>query len=443
MKIDVLKTKLKDVCKIEKGKIGITKAIEGKYPLIVTAEERSSHNEWHFDEPATIVPLVSSTGHGHASIKRLHYAEGEYAVGNILAALIPKDHKHLNAKYLYVYLTINKEELLVSQMTGAANVSLTLTRLAEVEIEIPDNETQLRVIKKYEDAERYKSSMNSQIEARSEKLEKLRQQILQDAITGKLSEKWRKENPTVESGEVLLEKIKAEKEKLVKEGASTGSARAKKQKPLPPISESEKPFELPEGWVWCRLGDIADITSSKRIFAKDYTSKGVPFYRSKEIGNLASGNPDDSEYYISLDRYEEIKNKYAVPKKGDLLVTSVGSIGNSWIVDDRSFYFKDGNITHLSSYKDVNIKYIQKFIASKLFYIQIAQNLLGTVYNALTIIKFKKLIFPLPPVAEQHHIISRTESLFSKLDRIKELNIENKTNTDLLNQVVLEEMFEE
>lgn len=140
------KTKLKDLCKIEKGKIGITKAIEGEYPLVVTAEERGSHNEWHFNEPATIVPLVSSTGHGHASIKRLHYADGKYAVGNILATLIPMDHGYLNAKYLYVYLTINKEELLVSQMTGAANVSLTLTRLAEVEIEVPDYETQLKVI---------------------------------------------------------------------------------------------------------------------------------------------------------------------------------------------------------------------------------------------------------------------------------------------------------
>ena len=286
-------------------------------------------------------------------------------------------------------------------------------------------------------AQRYKNSMNSQIDTRFELLEKLRQQILQDAITGKLSEKWRKENPNIESAEVLLEKIKAEKERLVREG------KIKKQKTLPPITEEKKPFELPEGWVWCRLGDIADITSSKRIFAKDYISKGVPFYRSKEIGHLASGKPDNPEYYISLERYEEIKNKYAIPRKGDLLVTSVGSIGNSWIVDDRKFYFKDGNITHLSNYLDVNIKYIQKFITSKLFYTQIAQNLLGTVYNALTIIKFKRLLFPLPPHAEQQYIVERIESLFAKLDRIKELNTEDQTNIDLLNQVVLKEMFEE
>ena len=73
------KVKLGDLCSIEKGETGIQKAIPGEYPLVVTAEERKSHNEFQFDDEAVIIPLVSGTGHGHASIKRLHFQTGKFA----------------------------------------------------------------------------------------------------------------------------------------------------------------------------------------------------------------------------------------------------------------------------------------------------------------------------------------------------------------------------
>ena len=105
--------KLKEICIIEKGRIGILAAIPGKYPLVTTGEERRSHNEYHFEGNAVCIPLVSGTGHGHASIKRLHYQEGKFALGNILCAVIPNDEKQLNAKYLHLYLQQFKETLLV------------------------------------------------------------------------------------------------------------------------------------------------------------------------------------------------------------------------------------------------------------------------------------------------------------------------------------------
>ena len=84
---------LGEVCTIIKGSTGIKKAIAGDYPLVVTAEERLSSNEYQFDTKAVCIPLVSSTGHGHASLKRIHYQEGKFALGNILAAVIPNDEK--------------------------------------------------------------------------------------------------------------------------------------------------------------------------------------------------------------------------------------------------------------------------------------------------------------------------------------------------------------
>lgn len=434
MNSSLVKTKLKDVCKIEKGKIGITKAIEGKYPLVVTAEERSSHNEWHFDEPATIVPLVSSTGHGHASIKRLHYAEGKYAVGNILATLIPKDHKYLNAKYLYVYLTINKEELLVSQMTGAANVSLTLTRLAEVEIEVPDYEAQLKAIKKYEEAQRYKNSMNSQIETRSKLLERFRQQILQDAITGMLSEKWRKENPNIESAEVLLEKIKTEKEKLVKEG------KIRKQKPLPPIAEDEIPFELPEGWAWCRLGEVVYLTrgSSPRPITHFITDA------SDGVNWIKIGDTQKVDKYL-YDTEQKITPEGAKKSQrveiGDLILSNSMSFGKAFILKTTGYIHDGWFLIKLLGLTSTD--YFYYLLLSKLIQEQFQVTATGGVVQNIRSEIVYKTIIPLPPRAEQEYIASKIEHYLDKLDLVKELNIKNHETVQLLDRVLLTSMFSE
>lgn len=102
------KVKLGEICSITKGQTGITKAIPGKYPLVALSEERKSHNEYQFDAEAVIIPLVSSTGHGHASLKRIHFQSGKFALGTILCALIPKQSSEVCAEYLYHYLEQKK-----------------------------------------------------------------------------------------------------------------------------------------------------------------------------------------------------------------------------------------------------------------------------------------------------------------------------------------------
>src|SRR4051794_19186284 len=110
-----------ELCDVVKGKVPIMKAVEGEYPLVTTAEGRKTHNEWQFNCKAVCVPLVSSTGHGHASINRIHYQQGEFSLGNILAAIIPRDETVLDAEYLYIYLSLMKDEILVPLMKGTAN----------------------------------------------------------------------------------------------------------------------------------------------------------------------------------------------------------------------------------------------------------------------------------------------------------------------------------
>jgi type I restriction enzyme, S subunit len=89
-----MKYRLGDICTITKGETGIMKAIPGPYTMIALGETDKTHNEFQFNTKAAIIPLVSSTGHGHASMKRVKYCEGKFALGNILCAVIPHFRRH-------------------------------------------------------------------------------------------------------------------------------------------------------------------------------------------------------------------------------------------------------------------------------------------------------------------------------------------------------------
>ena len=236
---------------------------------------------------------------------------------------------------------------------------------------------------------------------RPEAIDALEQTLLQLAVRGLLVP----QDPTDEPASALLQKIRAEKDRLIATG------QIKRDKPLPPITDEEKPFELPVGWEWVRLGTAIEVTSSKRIHVTDYVSDGIPFFRSKEIGELQRGQRISTEICISHEHFNKLKNLPGFPRTGDLMLTSVGSIGNTWICDGRDFYYKDGNITKLSGLGQINMRYLQDFIASDLFKVQVTDTVSGTAYNALTIIKLNDISFPLPPLPEQSRIVTRVTTL--------------------------------
>jgi len=294
-----------EVCKIEKGNIGITKAVAGEYPLVVLGEGRKTHNEYQFDDEAVIIPLVSSTGHGDKSMKRIHYQSGKFSVGNILCAVIPKNKSVLSAQYLYRYLDLNKESELVSRMKGMANVSLPMKSIAEVEIPIPPVEIQREIVARLSSLEESNNELLEEQSFQLDLLKKLRQQILQDAVQGKLVP----HDPNDEPASVLLEHIKEEKEKLVQE------KKIKKEKPLSPIKPEDIPYEIPKNWVWCRLGQICIVEMGQSPDGVTYNDigKGYPLINGPvEFGGK---NPFD----------RTIKSKYTTSptkfcKKGDLLI---------------------------------------------------------------------------------------------------------------------------
>jgi type I restriction enzyme M protein len=146
------KARLGEICSIVKGKSPTMKTSPGPYPFVVTAAERRTADTFQLDGTAICVPLVSSTGHGHAAIHRIHFETGKFALASIMSGLIVWDERRVNPKFLYYYLWRYKEDKLVTLMAGTANTSLTIKDLEAVLIEFPDILVQDAMVKALDNA---------------------------------------------------------------------------------------------------------------------------------------------------------------------------------------------------------------------------------------------------------------------------------------------------
>lgn len=151
--------------------------------------------------------------------------------------------------------------------------------------------------------------------------------------------------------------------------------------------------EIPKGWEACNLEDLVEIGSAKRIFSKEYVDSGVPFYRGKEVTELSKGNNIYPEIFIKNERFMELKEKSGVPQKDDILITSVGTIGNTYLVEESDgFYFKDGNLTWIKSYKKSKKPYFLKsWFDSSTGQSSIENIKIGSTQQAITITAINRM----------------------------------------------------
>jgi type I restriction enzyme S subunit len=179
-------------------------------------------------------------------------------------------------------------------------------------------------------------------------------------------------------------------------------------------------------WGETTLGEIVDISSSKRIFYKEYVGEGVPFYRSKEIIEKHNKDKVSTDLYISEERYEEIKSKFGVPIQGDILLTSVGTLGIPYIVQEKEkFYFKDGNLTWLKNIKSNSTSdFLYYWIVSPIGKNTLNSITIGSTQPAFTISCLKEANISLPTLPEQKAIAAVLSSLDDKIDL---LHRQNKT----------------
>ena len=188
-----------------------------------------------------------------------------------------------------------------------------------------------------------------------------------------------------------------------------------------------------------KIKDHCEITSSKRIFADEYLSSGVPFYRGKEISQKQRSSSEVSDLiYISREKFEEIKSKYDIPKQGDLLLTSVGTIGNPYLVkENEEFYFKDGNLTWFRNFQGINGQWLYYWLLSPQGKSELNKCTIGSSQKAYTINLLYGLQIELPDLKTQ----TRIASVLSAYDDLIENNEKRIKALEEMAQLLYTEWF--
>ena len=313
-------------------------------------------------------------------------------------------NKQVNPDYIYYYLRSPEiQDNLNDYLTGTTKQKeLGLTNILKVKIPLPPLSEQSRIAAKIAQLFALLRKVESSTQQYAKLQTLLKSKVLDLAMRGKLV----KQDPNDEPASVLLEKIKAEKAELVKE------KKIKKSKPLPPITDEEKPFDIPDNWEWVRVGAIFDITSSKRVMKSEWRNEGVPFYRAREIVSIKNHRALKDPIFISEETYKEKAEVSGRPKIDDILLTGVGTLGVPYVVsDNKEFYFKDGNIIWLRNIGKINSYYISNYIQSP-YMTKIINNGRGTTVATLTIVRARNLLVPLPPLMEQTRIVNKINKLY-------------------------------
>lgn len=191
---------------------------------------------------------------------------------------------------------------------------------------------------------------------------------------------------------------------------------------------------LPVGWEKVKLGDVLEISSSKRIFLSDYVSEGIPFYRGKEIILKSKNEALNDRLFISKKKFREIKAKYDVPKEGDILLTAVGTLGYPYLVtkSDGEFYFKDGNLIWLKGNEKISSSYLISSFKNEHFQTILNNIAIGSSQKALTIKSLKAIKHIVPILAIQEKYDEIAISIYNSIENLQNQNQHLKEARDIL-----------
>ena len=287
------------------------------------------------------------------------------------------------------------------------NVPFPLPPLVEQKRIVAKIEELLPYIDRYEQAWSKLEKFNSRFP------EDMKRSLLQYAIQGKLVEQ-RSEEGTAEE---LFEQIQEEKQRLIRD------KKIKKEKPLPEITDEEKPFDIPESWKWARFSELCSVLTCGYASTPTYVDKenGKPFISAKNVKPYKF-MPEDHNY-ISNELYEKLTQN-AKPEKGDILLTRVGAgIGEAAIIDvewDFAIYVSL-TLIKLVDVKLVDNRYILYWLNSPIGVASAKKNIYGknASQGNLNVKNVRDFLVPLPPLAEQRRIVEKLERLLPLCEQLK------------------------
>lgn len=315
------------------------------------------------------------------------------------------------------------------QVPGGIKTEIKAKHILPLRVAIPGIEEQKEIVNRFTKAHISFLSLSDSFNQQQKYIQELRQAFLREAMQGKLVPQDENDEPA----SVLLERIKAEKQKLIAEG------KLKKEKPLPEIKPEEIPYILPAGWSWCYLSELCtpsrDITYGI-VKLYDPVPDGVSTLRTSDIkpGYIVTENIRKVASAIS-DKY-----KRTILQGGEILFAIRGTLGGCSVVSDNMAGFNiSREIALIPLSKYINNRFVLSVLLSPYIQNETLTKLRGVAYKGVNLSALRKFLIPIPPESEQKRIVNLLEKLMCHCDELEQSIKQSKEQAEMLMQAALRE----
>lgn len=306
------------------------------------------------------------------------------------------NQESINSHYLYYYYHGPIYRNFIQSISRSAQSGFNREDLKSLLFPLPPLAEQNRIVEKIESIFPILDTIDTLQSQYQDNLVALKSKIIDAGIQGKLTKQLSEDG----TAEELYQQIQREKLALEKAG------KIKKAKPLPPISDEEKPFDIPDNWKWVRLDDICKSIMDGDHQPPPQVKSGVPFL---VISNISSGKIDLTETRHVPQEYFDALSEERIACKGDVLFTVTGSFGIPVKVTVKENFCFQRHIALLKPLMDAD--YLYWALRSQFVYKQCDDVAIGVAQRTVGIKPLRNMIIPLPPLAEQKRIVAKLEEL--------------------------------
>lgn len=332
---------------------------------------------------------------------------------------------------LFLKSKVFKARISEIELSGSAQKSIHEKTFLNLEFFLPPFELQKGIVDELLKLKSNADSISTELSHQLTLVKKLRQQLLQDAVQGKLVP----QNATEEPASELLKKIKAEKAKLIAE------KKLKKEKDLPPIKPEEIPFEIPENWVWCRLGEIAYITSGSTPSQTAFVEMGIPYLKMYNLRNQKIDFLHKPQYIKEEVHNGQLKRCRAF--SGDIIMNIVGPpLGKIAIIPDDlpECNFNQAAVLIRPLKKEMN--HFIFWYLNELSEIRAIETKGVAGQDNISVTQAHNMRVPFPPLSEQNRIVQKLDELIQYCNELESSIKESELQNEKLLQQVLREALQ-
>lgn len=417
--------RIDEIFHFEKGVLQSSKCIPGDYDFITASSDWKTHNEYTHECEALIFAAAAS-----GSLGRTHYVNGKFVSSDLCFIITPKDQENLPVDLKFYHILFNelKDEIVRNTKAGTSKEAIGLGSFGKYKLPYFEIGKQIEIKNHFVNSEGTKEELSTELNHQLTLVKKLRQQLLQDAVQGKLVPQNLNDEPASE----LLKKIKTEKQKLIEQG------KLAKDKAVNHINELI-PYNLPKSWVWCRLSDIAeaiDPNPSHRM--PNYVNNGIPFI-STENFKLDDSIDFNIGKKVTEETLKEHNARYEI-HDDSFAFSRIGTIGRTIKLPMQRTYCLSHALSVINPIsKKLSLKYLRFVMSAEFILRQAKSDVKSISVPDLGMAKIRNFFIPLPPFNEQNRIVQKVDELMQTCDALEASIKESAAQNEKLLQQVLRE----